>query len=146
MKREFHLGNTVFLPFNHVMRFLRAILSLVATLVVVGSPCVSRACSMSAVSDVTVALGVECHANGSLVATSNDAEAPQHEASDVPVSPGEDEDRDASLLDGCDDDALPVHNDPALVDERTLSARIVAAVQSAPETRAPETSPRPPRV
>jgi len=137
MKREFHLGNTVFLPFNHVMRFLRAILSLVATLVVVGSPCVSNA---------TAAMGVECHSIGSILQSSHDVERPFHEASDAPVSPVEDEDRDASLWDGCDGDALPVHKDRALVDERTLSARIVVVAQSAPETRAPETSPRPPRV
>ena len=133
------------MPFNHVMRFLRAILSLVATLVVVSSPIVSRA-SVTHVADATVTLGVECHANGSLAATSHDAGAPVHEASDVPAAPVDDADRDTSLLDGGDVDALPVQLDLSRFDDRALAVRIMVVAQSAPESRAPETSPRPPRV
>jgi len=127
------------------MRFLRAILSLVATLVVVSSPIVSRA-SLMHVADATVTLGVERHANASLATTSQHAGGQQHDASDVPVAPGDDADRDASLLDGGDCDALPVQWDLSQLDVRALAVRIVVVAQSAPESRAPETSPRPPRV
>jgi hypothetical protein len=133
------------MPFNQDMRFLRAILSLVATLVVVSSPIVSRA-SVTHVADATVTLGVGGHANGSLAVTSHDAGAPIHEASDVPAAPADDADRDTSLLDGGDSDALPIQLDVSRFDDRALAVRIMVVAQSAPESRAPETSPRPPRV
>lgn len=128
------------------MRALFAILGLIATLVVVGQPCASRACRSQVQADAGVVLGqvglaieTGTHAAGAPVRSDDDA-------SDFPMAPCGDSDSGATPTDGGDFDALALPCPPDLNVNTGLVVRLASVALSTPVLHAGETSPRPPRV
>lgn len=116
---------------------------LVATLVVVGLPCVSLACVQQVAAAGKVGASVRAH---SLDVTSQTSPQTGGPTSEAPSAPAGEDDANGGPIDGIDFDAIFIDGDGPLSGNNAPGQRVAPAVIHSPAASAPETSPRPPRV